>query len=139
VNRADLQALADVRIDEARALLGMIPPRSDGADYLAGYAVECALKAIIAGFTNHYDWPEKRFVNDCHTHDIPELVRLARLLAFRRADAAANPAFAQNWTIVDQWNEQSRYERHSQGKAQVMIDAITNNVNGVLPWIKARW
>jgi hypothetical protein len=139
VNRTDLQTLADVRIDEAQALLGLAPPRPDGAYYLAGYAVECALKAAIAKLTNQHDWPEKTFVNECHTHNILSLVRLAGLEAARAADAVANPAIAQNWLIVKDWSERSRYERHSQIKAQKMIDAVTDPVSGVLPWIKVRW
>lgn len=139
VNRSDLQALADVRIDEASALLLLTPPRSDGAYYLAGYAVECALKAAIAKLNSQHDWPEKQFVIDSHTHNISALVRLAGLDAARAAEAAANPTFAQNWGIVQDWSERSRCERHSQTKAQQMIDAVTDTVNGVLPWIKARW
>jgi hypothetical protein len=108
VDRADLQALADVRIDEARALLGLDPPRPDGAYYLAGYSVECALKAAIAKLNNQYDWPEKSFVVQCHTHNIPALVRLAGLEAARAADAAANPALALNWSIVNDWSEEGR-------------------------------
>lgn len=44
LSRSDFQRLADVRIAEAKVLLdaGMW----DGAYYLAGYAVECALKAL---------------------------------------------------------------------------------------------
>jgi hypothetical protein len=139
VNRADLQALADVRIDEARALLGLTPPRADGTYHLAGYSVECALKAAIARLNNQHDWPEKSFVTECHTHNILTLVRLAGLEAARAADAATNPALALNWSIVKDWRERSRYERHSPAKAQQMIDAVTDSVNGVLPWIKARW
>jgi hypothetical protein len=139
VNRADLQVLADVRIDEARALPGLTPPRPDGAYYLAGYAIECALKAAIAKLNNQPDWPEKSFVTECHTHNILALVRLAGLEAARAADTAANPALAQNWLIVKDWSERSRYERHTQARAQKRIDAVADNVNGVLPWIKARW
>jgi hypothetical protein len=58
VNRSDFQALADVRIEEAQALLGLAPPRPDGAYYLAGYAVECALKAALAKLNQQHDWPE---------------------------------------------------------------------------------
>jgi hypothetical protein len=139
MNRTDLQGLADVRIDEAQALLGLAPPRPDGAYYLAGYAVECALKAAVAKLNNQHDWPEKQFVTECYTHNILALVRLAGQEAARTADAANNPALAQNWLIVKDWSERSRYERHSHAKAQMMIAAVTDNVNGVLPWIKVRW
>ena len=139
MNRTDLQELADVRIEEARALLGLTPPLPDGAYYLAGYAVECALKAAIARLNSQHDGPEKQFVAECHTHNILALVRLAGLEGVRAADAAANTALAQNWLTIKDWSERSRYERHSHAKAQKMIDAVTDNMNGVLPWIKGRW
>ena len=139
MDRVDLQVLADTRIEEAQALLGSAPPRPDGAYYLAGYAVECALKAAIAKLNNQHDWPEKQFVDQCHTHDLQRLVRLADLEDDRVLDAGANAAFAQNWIIVKDWSERSRYERHSLRKAQKMVHAVTHQVNGVLPWIKARW
>jgi hypothetical protein len=139
LNRTDLQELADVRLAEAKALLGLTPPFPDAAYYLAGYAVECALKACICRLNNQDEWPEKTFVNDCHTHDILKLVRLAGLETTRAADTAANAALGTNWSTVKDWNERCRYERHSQVKAQTMIDAITDNADGVLPWIKARW
>jgi hypothetical protein len=66
-------------------------------------------------------------------------VRLAGLDAAYRTDTAANPAFARNWLVVQDWSEQSRYERHAGAKAQQMIDAVIDTTNGVLPWIKAHW
>ena len=50
MNRNDFQQLADVRINEAEALL--VQGKYDGAYYLAGYAVECGLKACIAKLTD---------------------------------------------------------------------------------------
>jgi HEPN domain-containing protein len=49
VDRQDLQELSRVRLKEATALLKL--GLFDGAYYLAGYAVECALKACIAKAT----------------------------------------------------------------------------------------
>ena len=49
LTRSDFQQLADVRAAEAAALLAA--GRWDGAYYLAGYAVECALKACVAKLT----------------------------------------------------------------------------------------
>ena len=59
MNKRDLQALADAKIKEAQALYRS--GRYDGACYLAGYAVECALKACIAKRTKKHDFPDKDF------------------------------------------------------------------------------
>jgi HEPN domain-containing protein len=45
MNRFDSQKLASLRLREAKALLAAGFP--EGAYYLAGYAVECALKACL--------------------------------------------------------------------------------------------
>jgi len=139
MNRADLQQLADLRFVEAHALLTLPSPMPDAAYYLAGYAVECALKACIAKGFGAEEWPDKQFVVECHSHDILKLVRLAGVDAARVADSTANPNLGANWNFVKDWNERSRYERHSLAKAQRLFDAITHVTDGVLPWIKARW
>ncbi len=139
MNRADLQQLAELRIAEAHALLTLAVPMPDGAYYLAGYAVECGLKACIAKGYAAESWPEKSFVGDCHTHEIPKLIRLARLESAYAAAVAANPAIEANLNVVKDWSESSRYERHSPADAQKLYDAITETANGVLPWIKANW
>jgi HEPN domain-containing protein len=72
VNRKELRALAATRLKEAKILLGAGCP--DGAYYLAGYAVECALKACIAKQTQRHDFPEKQIVIDSHTHDLTKLL-----------------------------------------------------------------
>jgi HEPN domain-containing protein len=58
VDRKDLQELSKVRLKEAKALLDLGMP--DGAYYLAGYAVECALKACLAKGTVKYEFPDKK-------------------------------------------------------------------------------
>jgi HEPN domain-containing protein len=57
MNRTEFQSLAEVRIREAKALLDA--GLWDGAYYLAGYAVECALKACIAKRTRAEDFPPR--------------------------------------------------------------------------------
>ena len=139
MNRSDLQQLADVRIAEASALLACDPSMPDGAYNLAGYAVECALKACIAKLTNQHDWPDKSFVTKSHTHDLKVLMELAGLELARKSDAVANVAFGSNWEVVKDWSERSRYERHTFADARKFVDAIIHQTDGVLPWIKARW
>jgi HEPN domain-containing protein len=138
VNRSDFQQLADVRIGEAKVLLdhGMY----DGAYYLAGYAVECALKACIAKLTNQYDFPPKvEDVRDCYTHRIAALIKSARLVVDRDAAIAADTDLETNWDVVLIWNETSRYERKTETEARELYNAISDPSHGVLPWLKSRW
>jgi HEPN domain-containing protein len=85
VKRSDFQKLADIRIEEADVLFKA--KKYDGAYYLAGYAVECALKACIAKKTGRYDYPDKQFASKCYTHNVEELVVLASLKPALDADA----------------------------------------------------
>jgi hypothetical protein len=67
----------EVRLREARGLIDL--QMYDGAYYLAGYAVECALKTCIAKGTRRHEFPEKQKVISSHTHDLWDLVKLAKL------------------------------------------------------------
>jgi HEPN domain-containing protein len=70
MNRADFQALAVERCDDADVLLQS--GRFACAYYIAGYAVECALKAIIAHQTKEDDFPRKDS-QQYYTHDLSRL------------------------------------------------------------------
>lgn len=139
VNRAELKKLAKERIRDARALLAA--KRWSGAYYLAGYAVECALKARILRYVEATGviFPDRKYAERCWTHDLEELVKLADLEATRGQKAAANPPFGKNWLVVKDWSEQSRYRRTPHHQAKKLFKAITNLADGVLPWIKTHW
>jgi len=138
MNRDDFQQLADVRIAEAAVLLAQ--GNYDGAYYLAGYAVECGIKACIAKLTNEHDFPPKpKFINDYYSHETDRLLKTAELIAQRDADSLADRDLKANWNIVKDWTEESRYERKSKDQAEQLIAAITDAAHGVLPWIKQRW
>jgi HEPN domain-containing protein len=137
MNRIDLQELADVRLKEARALLNS--GQFDGAYYLAGYSVECALKACIAKRTLEHDFPEKKLVNESHTHNLPELMRLAQLASILKAAMLADSRLEDDWIAVQDWNEASRYKRWDLSSALSLLDAIENQSGGLLPWIKLHW
>ncbi len=138
MNRIELQALAELRITEAQRLM-QSPAMPAGAYYLAGYAVECGLKACIARLTNEGDFPDKQFAQECFTHSIEQLLKAAGLKAQRDADAAANADLETNWIVVKDWTVESRYQRSTEPEAQALIEAVTHAVNGVLPWIRVRW
>lgn len=77
MNKSEFEQLVSVRLSEGKTLLeqGLY----QGAYYLVGYAVECALKAVIAKETKQYDFPDKTFAAKCFTHDLTHLVGLAGL------------------------------------------------------------
>ena len=108
MNRADFQQLAELRLKEAKALFAADFP--DGAYYLAGYAIESGLKACIAKRTQQYDFPDKKLVNDSHSHDLGKLLDLAGLSDLLKNDVASNVELKLDWETVRDWSEQSRYE-----------------------------
>lgn len=111
----------------------------DGAYYLAGYAVELALNARIAKGTQRHDFPDRNSVNASHTHNLNELVTAAKLKIERLARAKLDPIFNNNWDLVQQWSEQSRYQRHSADIAEALIHAISDRKHGVMAWIRTYW
>ena len=139
LNRNDLQQLADDRVLDAEALLNA--GRWSGAYYLAGYAVECALKACIARQTNLHDFPDKTAVQKSHTHNLNELLDLAGLKLRLQLDTtpAANPALGLNGQRVKDWSERARYQQRAEPLARRLYQAVTDPVDGVLPWIKHHW
>jgi HEPN domain-containing protein len=137
MNRADFQQLAELRLREAQALLAAGLP--DGAYYLAGYSVECALKACIAKRTQEHDFPEKKLVNDSHTHDLGKLLQLAELKTELDVEIDANPAMRSNLETVQDWSEAARYQRNKPWDAEVLLKAIEDEKGGMLPWIRQRW
>lgn len=133
----DFRWLAARRLGDAQALLA--DERWSGAYYLAGYAIECSLKACILKQIARWRMPDKKLVQDSHTHDLVDLVKIAGLEGDRAARAQKHPSFGANWNVVRDWNETSRYETRSKGDAQDLIAAISQPRMGVMAWTKKYW
>lgn len=137
MNRADLQKLSNARIREAKILFDA--GEYSGAYYLAGYSVECALKACIAKGVKRYDFPDKSLAQKSYVHDLGDLAKLADPNAELAVATQTNPKLDASWNLVKSWTEQSRYSVRTQNEAEAIINAITRRNDGVLPWIKQRW
>lgn len=115
------------------------------AYYVAGYAVECALKSCLLARMIHTGWvfQEKAKIADCLTHDFDDLVQLAGmgdlLNQKLKESASGNQEFVKNWNIVLQWEVTDRYQMRRQPEAIALFDAITAQPDGVLPWIRKYW
>ncbi len=137
MNRTDLQSIAMQYLDAAHCLLQS--GHWGAAYYLAGYVVECGLKACIARRFREHDFPDKKLVIDSYTHDLEKLVRSAGLNEQLRAASIASDDFKVNWNVVKDWDEDSRYEHRSEKHANAIIKAIDTKPNGILAWIEEYW
>lgn len=131
-SRSDFEKLIELRMQEAQFLLAQ--KDYDGAYYLAGYAVEGALKVrIISQLMTSDSFPEKKLADNFYKHELTELRRLAGLADEMEQDVLVKT----QWDVVKDWSEQSRYQIGKTDKdALNLYDAIEK---GILPWIKARW
>lgn len=135
----DLKQIAEERLKDAEILLAA--GQWGGAYYLAGYAVECGLKACIIRNIERTGalFEDRRFAEKCFTHDLNNLLEPADLLIAYNAKVAADPVFAKNWSIVKEWTERDRYYSQLEATARKFYEAITHSTSGISPWIKAYW
>jgi HEPN domain-containing protein len=140
MNRAEWQRLANERIADAKVLLNA--RRWSVAYYVAGYAVECALKScILARLSGEAEliFEDKRFSEKCWTHVLGQLLEFAGLRAALDADMAIDPVLQFFWETAKDWKETSRYARKTRKDAEDLYEAIANKKHGVLQWFKKYW
>ena len=135
MNKADLESLAEIRLQEAKVLLSA--ECYPGAYYLAGYALECALKACIAKQVKAFDFPNKQLANDCYTHNLAKLLVTAGLRDDLARQEKADGNFKLNWSVANSWSEEARYRTDiGEQEAIDLLEAIANDQTGILPWLR---
>lgn len=140
MTRTEWQQLAEQWLVDAKHLLD--DHRWSAAYYLSGYAVECGLKACILKRLSAMPevvFESRRFSDNCWTHDLAELLKLAGLESAMETDKAANPVLDTNWTATKDWNEKRRYENIVYHRAKKLYAAIADKSNGVMQWIRDHW
>ncbi len=134
--RNEFQKLALLRADEASILVKS--RKEQGAFYLAGYAVECALKACIAKKTRRHQFPPGRdYVQSVYDHNLQELLRVAELKDALDNEIKTNRALEIYWGVVKEWDVKSRYELSGRNGTDMVKAVIARD--GVLQWIKQFW
>lgn len=137
VSKDDLEALSEVRIREATLLYEA--HLYSGAYYLAGYAVELAIKACIATQIRTGFIPDRSFVNRIYQHKLDELIGLAGLKTALDRDIRADPQLGGNWGIACDWSEESRYSVWDAVNAAALISAVADPAHGMLQWLKKHY
>jgi len=144
MSRNDFQQLAEERLGDAQALFNA--GRFGCAYYIAGYAVECALKACIAKKTKAESFPE-RDAQKYYSHELEKLLGFTGLEdEIKPGDQDGTDAgerkqkLRENWIIVRSWSETSRYESERYApEAGKILEAIKEPQYGILTWLKNRW
>ncbi|MCG3128385.1 MAG: hypothetical protein CHACPFDD_03273 [Phycisphaerae bacterium] len=107
----ELKSIARARLADARALLAA--DRYDSAIYLAGYAIEVALKGRSCRTLRWTEFPltdsEFKGLTSFKTHDLDRLLRLSGVEARIKRD------HMNDWVIVKKWDSEARY--HPPGQA----------------------
>ena len=133
-DRATFQRLAELRLTEAKLLLDNGQP--SGAYYLAGYSVECALKAVIASGFRANEIPDKSRVNSIYTHNLKDLLNLAGLRSLLEDDMNRSSDLRESWATISTWSEQARYEIWTPEVAAAMVSAVGAADKGLLLWLQ---
>ena len=142
MNRREFQKLAYARLDDARALVRA--KRFDGAYYLAGYAVECALKACICKSIPRYAFPPSpRNIQRYYSHDLSKLLELAEdLNRHFGEELRRDKTLAEYWGVVKDWNEETRYQlrgREAAPAATYLLKAVADEEHGILKCLSKYW
>lgn len=138
--RTDLRKAASKRLSDARALLASPGLHARGAAYLAGYAIECKLKAIAMEIYGCWDldelaarWRLPR--QEVYSHGLEAfLSRLPGMYKRLRRSRLWRSAFASQ---VNQWRVDWRYDPRdwSNEKAEAFFVAVEEVYN----WLDSNW
>lgn len=138
MNKKNLEDLAELRAKEANALLSL--GFFEGSYYLAGYSLECAIKACIAKQVKEFDFPNKELAQKSHQHELNELIGVAGLKQKLTEKTKHDNIFEINWALAKDWTVESRYESQvDEHKARDLYNAVTDDKSGVLVWLKTFW
>jgi HEPN domain-containing protein len=114
---SDFKTMARTRLREAKILLQK--KEYGGAVYLCGYSIEFALKARIC---RTFGWPEYKISKGYETFKTHELEVLLDLSGIR---PKINRKYFAEWSAVDFWWSELRYEPISKIDPQVATDMIS--------------
>ena len=136
VSRERLIAGASKKVAAANSLLEA--GHYSDAYYLAGYALEFILKARIAKLFAADTLPDPKLVRAIYTHDLEQLVALARLKADWDDARSSDRDLALDWVVATAWNAEARYRTFNEIEARRLVGAIGSEKEGLLGWFRSR-
>lgn len=135
MNKTDFLRLSRARLTEAKALF--TAGHYSGSYYLAGYSVECAIKACVTKQFKRHTVPDRDLVNKFYQHNLDSLLRLASIRDRLDKDMDKDKDLKLNWAIVKDWTVESRYRAIiPEALARDLLLAVTARKHGILSWVK---
>ncbi len=145
--QADIEALANDKLIDAECLFKS--DRYDSAYYLAGYSVELLLKAKVCktlGIENFFDFnnaSKAKFMaknvdnvfKSYRVHDYSQLLLLSGVYTEFYDELNTNANLKSDWSIVSQWNENSRYLT---GISKEEVENFLTSIKEIMSWIQKR-
>jgi hypothetical protein len=132
------------RVADAETLL--LSNRWQGAYYLAGYAIETALKVCVLQRLQREPTvileEGDRYLREVRSHNLLELLKragLAKQVAGGWGPDSNDTNVLLQWVDMVEWNEGARYRRDvTEGQARAICQSILGLAE-LLTWIKSRW
>lgn len=119
ITLSDLNTLSLARLEDAKAL--MKAERYDGAMYIAGYAIELALKARICKTLKWTEFPETQDYRSFKVHNLDVLLHLSGI------EDDINSNYWIDWSLASKWNPENRYKTNalvSKQEAEETLESI---------------
>ena len=138
ITHRELKLLAERYSTDSGILLNA--RRWSSAYYLAGYAVECGLKARIAKSIKARQFPDRVLIEKFYRHDLVLLVGAAELTSELQVRKSEQGKFRRNGDqVATKWRSEARYLSVSRAIAEEMVHAVNDPREGVLPWLRSLW
>lgn len=136
--RADIERMADIKLEEAICLLAN--KFWDAAYYLAGYSVELLLKARICkllemdDFFTFRNYTSKDLYKPFKVHDYDQLAILGGIYP-EIYSTKEDSDLAMHWSVIWDWDENSRYFIE---KSEAEANKFINSIKEISKWIKEK-
>ena len=131
-------ALSDRYLESAKALIE--EGHYSTGYYLAGYSVECLLKALICKGVQPTEFPPRDTNKTHYTHSYETLLKTARLQDALRFDTSRFPILNGSYLVLKDWEPaELRYDPTAtpEKKARDFVAAI-DTPGGFPSWLKQR-
>ena len=134
-NYEDFKILSDRYRKSAESLFNA--EQFDVAYYLAGYSVECLLKAIICKRLGPNEYPPSNVNSTHYTHSVEQLTKTAGIEKDLEFEKGKSSELKKSYMVLKDWDPKIlRYDSSSLGKekAKNYVDEIKNE-KGFIVWL----